>query len=447
MYRQLSFIFLLAGALTALLVFRPWEAFKEKPPRFYDRLPDADIIGKCSILDLSRSFNASLYHYKIPFREFLSHEFILSQGKTFGVDVQRPAYFFMNQEKFEFSDFGTLLMVTDSSKISTGLDKLSKFVALKDTIINDQRVSMNRKQNVYFSYGSNWLLIYHGDKFTQTLSHVVNAKHNEIPPKWRDYLNNHLKTKSSISVYASFKELHDYGVSSLNATISNDSNSVTINASLYQKDTIAFKLKNKGFAFKKGSETENFVNFNLDVERLKKSPNDPLYKFLVSLGKKISFPTKELINAWTGDLSFRQGGMQSIQEKYIESELDDDFNITEVVKYKSVQVPAFSLYLSLNNKGQIFLNKLFQKGILTNDGSKYRILFSPPLGMKFNDSTLIFHTSTFSPKMVQDSINSAVWSQKNTKYEFYIDAAKTKSIHGRIKIPLDQFVKNILPKQ
>ena len=58
MYRQLSFIFLLAGALTALLVFRPWEAFKEKPPRFYDRLPDADIIGKCSILDLSRSFNA-----------------------------------------------------------------------------------------------------------------------------------------------------------------------------------------------------------------------------------------------------------------------------------------------------------------------------------------------------------------------------------------------------
>ena len=91
--------------------------------------------------------------------------------------------------------------------------------------------------------------------------------------------------------------------------------------------------------------------------------------------------------------------------------------------------------------------KLFQKGILTNDGSKYRILFSPPLGMKFNDSTLIFHTSTFSPKMVQDSINSAVWSQKNTKYEFYIDAAKTKSIHGRIKIPLDQFVKNILPKQ
>ena len=123
----------------------------------------------------------------------------------------------------------------------------AKFVALKDTIINDQRVSMNRKQNVYFSYGSNWLLIYHGDKFTQTLSHVVNAKHNEIPPKWRDYLNNHLKTKSSISVYASFKELHDYGVSSLNATISNDSNSVTINASLYQKDTIAFKLKNKGY--------------------------------------------------------------------------------------------------------------------------------------------------------------------------------------------------------
>jgi hypothetical protein len=42
--------------------------------------------------------------------------------------------------------------------------------------------------------------------------------------------------------------------------------------------------------------------------------------------------------AWEGDVSFNQGGMISIQESYIESVLDDDFNVTEVKKTKETKV-------------------------------------------------------------------------------------------------------------
>jgi hypothetical protein len=35
-----------------------------------------------------------LYYNKIPFRDLLSYEFILSQGKLYGLNLQKPIYFF-----------------------------------------------------------------------------------------------------------------------------------------------------------------------------------------------------------------------------------------------------------------------------------------------------------------------------------------------------------------
>ena len=91
---MLSFIYVLD--FVALLILKPWKAEVESP-RFVDRLPMAEIIGRTNILNLAKDFIPATYHNQIPFREFISPEFILSQGKINGLNLQRPVYFFGNQ--------------------------------------------------------------------------------------------------------------------------------------------------------------------------------------------------------------------------------------------------------------------------------------------------------------------------------------------------------------
>ena len=60
---------------------------------------------------------------------------------------------------------------------------------------------------------------------------------------------------------------------------------------------------------------------------------------------------------------------------------NENFNLTQKVKYRTVSVPGYSLLFNTNEKGPEFIEKLFSKGILSKDGKKYRVLFSPPLNM------------------------------------------------------------------
>ena len=146
MFRKLGTIFILSLGLAILLILQPWKRFQVEPPRFFDRLPEADIIGKSSILDLSRTLSSAMYYYKIPGREFLTYDFILSQGKSFGLDVQKPVFFFMDQENWEIKDLGLLTMVTDSSKISLGIEKLYQLTNIHDTVVLGERVFHEEKR-------------------------------------------------------------------------------------------------------------------------------------------------------------------------------------------------------------------------------------------------------------------------------------------------------------
>jgi len=441
MRKKIAVIVTLTLVFVALLFFRPWEDKAPKEPRFFDRLPDADIIGKSDILDLSRTLSSSLYHYKVPFREFLSPEFILGQGKGFGIDVQKPAFFFANESDWQIESFGAMFMITDSSSVRAGIDHLDQLIGLKDTVVYNHTVHKYSKYDMYFAYGKDWLLIYQGDEFKRTYRDVLFAKINEIPPNWRTFLNEADSDKSMIAKITT-KNLVNKGVESIYLSMTNDSTSVTINTEVNQVDTMSFQIRQSGWEYSSQEFTRNMASIHCNIERLRKNPEDPIVLFMKDIGSKISFPVSDLLNAWEGDIAFRQGGIQKIREKYIESELDENFNVTEVIKYRTVKVPSYSVYLSMNERSESFIDRILDKGILTKEEAKYRMLFSPPLIMNQTDSSLVFHTGKFMPVLYKSDQNKILFTNDKTPYYIYLDSTSTKTLYGRIQIPLDKIVED-----
>ncbi len=158
------------------------------------------------------------------------------------------------------------------------------------------------------------------------------------------------------------------------------------------------------------------------------------------LGEKINFPTNELLNAWDGQLAFRRGGIEYIREQYIESVLDDDFNVTEVAKTKTVKISGFALYISSNHLMRDFLTNLQEKGILSKENRKYRLLYSPPLNLKQTDSSVLFYTNKYAPVPELNTQNEIMWTFNYTPVQFFLDSTGTKDLFGRIKIPLKKII-------
>lgn len=441
MLKKIALIFVLALVFVTLLIFRPWDFNSRKEPRFFDRLPDADIIGKSDILDLSKALSSALYHYRVPFREFLSPEFILGQGKGFGIDLQKPAYFFANEQDWKINSMGMLFRITDSSSVRAGINRLDKLIGLKDTMIYNHIVYKYTKEKFYIAYGKDWMLVYHGDKFKRTYHDVLYARINEIPPKWRSFLNKQSGSKSMIAQITT-KNLENIGIKSILCSMSNDSSSITINTQINQFDTLSFQVRNSGWEFFSQEYTKNNANLHFNVHRLRDNPEDPIVVFMKKIGAKISLPVNDFLNAWEGDLAFRQGGIQKIKERFIESELDENFNVTEIEKYRDVKVLGYSVYLSTNGLGKSLVGNLLNKGIMTKSEGKYRMLFSPPLVMNQTDTSLVFHTSQFTPILYKSEQNKVLITYKNIPYIMYLDSTSTKSLYGRLEIPLDKLLKN-----
>jgi len=147
------------------------------------------------------------------------------------------------------------------------------------------------------------------------------------------------------------------------------------------------------------------------------------------------------LNTWEGDLSFRQGGYQIVKETYIESVLDDDFNVTEVEMEKEVKVPGFTVMFSVNKSGPQLIRRLLSKGIITQNEDKYRVLFSPELSLTKKENYFIFHTGQYAPKTINDGNNSATWTQQGTKLEFSLDSISKYEVFGSIYIPVDRIIR------
>ncbi|XOV65967.1 MAG: hypothetical protein ACFHU9_10050 [Fluviicola sp.] len=447
MRKKLAIIFALAAVFAALLIIRPWESEKEDIPRFFDRLPDADIIGKTNLLELTESLEQTTYHFRIPFREFLTREFVLLQSKSFGVDVQKPVYFFATQNEWNVDDFGAMFQVRDSSLINKGVTRLSSVVKLSDTLIYNQKVYQHKATKFSMAYGDNWLLVYCGDNFKRTFHDVLFAKRNEIPPNWRAFLNQTKMDGAPLVAKWSSKDLDSYGLNAIDVRLENDSTSLTLHSQIHQNDSIAIKLLDNGPTYEQQEFTKTLANLHMDISGLQDRPNDPLVLILKQIAQKISFPLQDFLHAWQGSVAFRQGGLQTYSEKYIESELDENFNITEVVKYKTIKLPGFSLYMTMNDGYPEFLNRLKVKGILTKPDKRYRLLFSPPLALEQEEGAIALHTATYYEEPVTSSSNRILFTYNKTPYTFYMDSLGTNTYFCRLQIPLEQLIQSNIPTE
>lgn len=437
MFKKISLIFILAVALGGFLVFRPYIFNKKAPATIEDRLPDGDFIGRVFVLDVARETSDLLYFNKVPFRDLLSYEFILSQGKQYGLDIQKPIYFFGN----ESGEWGAIVPVSDSSKILDGVERLRKFGEIKDSLIDDNHVFIYKKEDIYLTYSSTYLLVYKGSKFTSTFQRVTYAKRHDISPTWKAFLKKRQFKDEKLVIYSNWKKLKDYGVET--AMFAHDSDSISFRLKAYIKNIkpLNVSMKKEGLSIQSNDKTSKMLNVHLDIQRLRKDPSDPLYKLLLKYGKKISFPVKEFLNAWEGDFSFREGGFQLAKETYIESVIDEDFNVTEVEKTKEVKVPGYTLLLSVNNQHYILINKLFAKGIMRKEEGKFRFLFSPLLTMSNKDGYLLFRSGAEMPKTELSRKNDGVWNQNGTRIAFQLDSISRTEAFGSIYIPIQRILR------
>ena len=436
MYKKITLIIVLAVALAAFLVLRPYIFKKEAPPRIVDRLPEADFVARAYLLDVARETSGMLYYHKVPFRDFFSQEFILSQSKLYGLNLQQPSYIFANEE----GDWGTIIEVSDSSKILQGIERLRKVTAIKDTVIYDKKVYQILEQDGYLVYDKSYMFLYKGNEFAKILKRVTKCKHGDISPVWKSFLREKQFKDEKLVIYSNWEKLKENGIETAIFAHNSDSVSFSLLSYIRNKKPLNVSMKQEGRNLLSGGYTSKMLNIHLDVTQLRKNPEDPLYKLLVKLGKKISFPTVEFLNAWEGDLSFRQGGFQLVKETYIESELDENFNVTEVEKEKEVKVPGFSLLVSLNNNGPRFIQTLLAKGILTFEEDKYRMLFSPPLHMKKIKNYYVFHNGQSTPKQENHGKNNGVWTQRGTRFEFSLDSLSKYEAFGSIYIPVNRII-------
>lgn len=447
MYRKLFLIFLSASGLAALLIFKPWRNSAEKPPRIYDRLPEADVIGISNILELSGSLSKTMFYYKVPFRDLLSPGFILSQGKNYGLDIQSPVFFFINENDFAPDDWGIMVSVRDSSKVRKGIEHLQKFIKVDTDELYKTTVYESSEHNFRMVYGDDWMLIYRGDDLKRVLKHVLFAKHNEISPRWREFVNKYYKADIRLVASLQSEEFKELGIESAGVSLANDSTGLIFTTFIQQVDTLSVQLRANGPSYSYEEFTRNSINLHFDVNRLKQRPSDPLYLLMKKYGSRISFPLDDFLKAWEGDLAFRQGGFETVQESYIESELDENFNVSEVTKSRSVNVPSFALYLSMNGYSSNLLQQMRSKGILTNSGGKSHLLFSPPLNMIHSDTSLSFSTSRYQRKLYVDSVSSVLWSYDYTPLEFIVDSTSVNTIYGKVRLPLRKILSDNIPKE
>jgi hypothetical protein len=441
---------LLCLGLVALLILKPWKAEVETP-RFVDRLPVADIIGRTNILNLAKDFIPATYYNQIPYREFITPDFILSQGKINGLNLQRPVYFFGNQS-FETGDqvfgnkdvneWGVMFHVSDSSKLYSAIKRFEKMTVVKDSLLFNHRIFISPEYNLTVSYGRDWLLVTDRRSFKKYLDHVVHARIKSIYPRWREFIGEKVFKDKSLRVSIISKQLRKYGVSAALLASSLDSTSFTFHTRLKNIDTIPFTLKPNGERFERTEFTRRLINLHLNIDRLKDEKSHPLYGLLKKVSRKVSFPLDEFLDTWDGDITFRQGGLQTVVEPYIESELDENFNVTEVVKYKRIKISGFALKMSMNDKRPEFIKSLYSKGILTQEENKVRLLYFPPMRMKAEEGSVNFYTSSFHPATIPDSSQTVLWDYNYTPVLFTLDSIQTKNAYGKINIGLKKLVRD-----
>ncbi len=437
MAKKVLTIILLSISLGAFLYLRPYLFKKEIPARIIDRLPNADFLGRLNVLELARETSGMMYYNKIPYRDFTSYEFILGQSKMYGLNLQKPVYLFGN----EAGDWGAIIQVSDSAKMSQGIERIKNFLNVRDTILLETKVWYYPTEKMYLHYGKNYLFLYQGSNFKKNLIHVLNARIYRQSKEWKTFLSQKQFNKEHLVIYSNWIKLRQFGIET--AMFAHDSDSLSFNLKSYLRKKTPFylKKKNDGIAISSVLNANKSVELHLDIREIKNHPEDSMLISLIRYCKRIGFPLNDFIKSWDGDLCFVEGGTQKVKEKYITTELDDDFNVTEVEKTREVDVPGYSVVFSTTSYAPIFINKLFQKGILTKDGEQFRLLFSPLLHFSNTGNFMKFYSGETSPRLIKSNKNNVVWTNRGTRYSFSIDSLNRNEVFGSMQIPVNRIIR------
>ncbi|TNE56206.1 MAG: hypothetical protein EP338_01155 [Bacteroidetes bacterium] len=438
MARKGLFILFLLGVLAAFFYFRFYMHNKEQEPLLIERMPEGDLIGKVDVLQLARELKPFLFYNKIPFRDMLSYEFILAQGKNYGVNLQEPAYFFVNGGGEEW---GAMFALSDSSRVRAGYQRLSAEVELKDTTIGKQKLVKINGENLFLTHGEKWLMLYHGKNVFTYVHKVLYTKRGEIKERWKRFREIKEFEGESLIVSSEGKQVRKYGFESLVMSQDCDSIHLDIKAFVRSSLPLGLEMKQQGMSLMNRDQSKRTVDLHLKIDSLRGKKNNPLVKLLRDAGKRVGFPTGEFLEAWEGDVSFQEGGLSMVREKYVETVMDEEFNTKQVEKERETWVPAYSLLLSMNEKQKQFVGKLFAKGIMRKDQEHYRLLTSPPLVFYQRDDHLMFFSGMKTPELLDSVSNEVRWTDGDLIYHFQLDSIQEKQLFFKLGIPLLPFLK------
>lgn len=432
MYRKFLTLVLIAGSLGLVLFVKSFLFEQPKSPRLLDRLPSADFLAKANILELAKETNSLLQYNKLSMRDFTTYEFLLGQGKQYGIDLESNLYLFANEN----GNWGALIRLTDSSKVQLGMERLSKFAALQDSVVGGNKFYYIQKEKSYLHYGKDYALIYQGNDFIRTLNHVVSAHYGSQQKVWRQFLKQRQFKNEHLVIYANWSKLKRFDVQTAMFAHDSDSLGFRLKSYIKKRTPLYFSLKRSGLSYKSDLQTDRLIDIHLDVREFKQQKQDSVYVQLTQLSRKIGFPFERFMAAWNGDLVYQEGGKQIQEVRFIETLLDDDFNETEVERLRYDTVAGFSVLASLNKSAPQFIGKLVQKGLLREDENGYRFLFSPLLHFQKSGPYYQYFSTAVSPRVVSSKQNQVLWKYKGTKYYFKIDQLTRYEILGSLQVPI-----------
>ena len=433
MRKKAVLIVIVALSLIAFLIYKSFFIVPKSKVRIIDRLPDTSYKGKIHVLDFSKNIQRNLKEMQVPFRDFLSPDFLLEQSKKYGLNIQNPIYLFGENE----TEWGVIIEVNDKEKLSKGLLKIKKIFDLKDTVINKKKLIHHPISNIKIYKQPDLILLYMGNDFFPILSKVTNAKKGDVSTSWKEFLEKPIASREKVIISNTSKEVKSIGFKEIVLSHEFDSTYFKIKTKLSRNFPINISLKNKGVSFKKGKYTNLFANIHLDISKFRNTVDESLLKFIKKLTKNIGFPITEFINAWEGDLCILRGGFYKMSKEYFETEMDDNFNPIQVKKIKKIKVPEFSVLLTLNENKEKFFNALINKGLLRKEEEYYYFLFSPALRLSEEGNQLIFYSGKYITPLIENEKNKLMIDYKSNKIEFSLDSIKQNEIFGGAALPLN----------
>ncbi len=438
MYKKISIIIILAILLGLLLYIKP---FKEKETESFKIeyiLPEADLVGRIRVLDLLKETTDLLIFNNVKVRQFLTYEFILSIAKMYGIDLQSPVYIFANDR----GDYGLVIPLLNSDKLNSAIERVQIDFEVSDSLINNQKVYRLDDENIFFYKRKKYAVIYKGDYFSEIYK-TLSRKSTKTKESWKMLFSNPYFKNEHLVMFTKSKILNDLGVNHIYLAQDSDSTEFYLKSRIVMNDSIPFLMNQNGKTINFSDYSKRMVDLHLNFQQLNTHTKKMVASKFKNLSKKISFPMEGFVELWAGDLCFEEGGFYKITEKYIETELDENFETQEVEKVRERLIPRYKLMVSTTKPANAFINSLISKGIITREDEQYRFLFSPLFDMKIYKNAFIFYTSEKIPRIVPSKENKLRWEYKSIELNFDIDTTINNTIFGGVRIPSNTIFQSI----